>query len=63
MVELRQIRLIAAKHVLHYLKGTIHFSLRYVGGGELMLQGFIDSNWERDTSEMEVPQFIASVWV
>ena len=42
MVELRQIHLVSAKHVLHYLKGTVHYSLRYAGGGELMLYGFVD---------------------
>jgi hypothetical protein len=50
MVEPRQIHWIVAKHVLRYLKGTIHYGLRYVGDGELMLHGFVDSDWAGDAS-------------
>jgi hypothetical protein len=39
MVEPRQVHWVAAKHVLQYLKGTMHFGLRYVGDGELVLHG------------------------
>jgi hypothetical protein len=31
--------------VLRYLRGTIGYGLRYVSGGEVRLQGYIDSNW------------------
>jgi hypothetical protein len=39
------------KCVLHYLKGTIHYDLRSIRYGELMLHGFIDSSWTRNASE------------
>jgi hypothetical protein len=45
MVELRQSHWIIAKHVLQYLKGRVHYGLKYVGDGEFMLHGFIDSNY------------------
>jgi hypothetical protein len=44
MVELWPIHWVVGKHVLRYLKGTIHHGLRYVGNGELMLHGFVDSD-------------------
>lgn len=44
MVEPKQVHWIATKHVLQYFKGIVHFGLRYVGEGELVLHGFIDSN-------------------
>jgi hypothetical protein len=32
MVEPRQVHWIAMKHVLRYLKGTMEYGLRYLGG-------------------------------
>ena len=37
MVELRHVHLIAAKHVLRYLKSTIDYGLRYVADCEFGL--------------------------
>ena len=32
--------------VLRYLKGTIHYGMKYEGDGELLLHGFVDSDWD-----------------
>jgi hypothetical protein len=45
MVEPRGFHLIAAKHVMRYLKGTIDYGLEYVLDLEISLQGFTDSDW------------------
>ena len=45
MVELRHVHLIAAKHVLRHLKGTIDYGLQYVANYEFGLVGNIDSDW------------------
>jgi hypothetical protein len=45
MVESRSVHLVAAKHVLRYLKGTIDYGLRYASDHEISLQGFTDSDW------------------
>jgi hypothetical protein len=37
--------------VLQYLKGTVHYGLMYAGYGELMLHGFVDSNYTGDASD------------
>jgi hypothetical protein len=41
MVEPRHVHLVATKHVLRYLHGTIG----YVSDGEVKLQGYTDSDW------------------
>jgi hypothetical protein len=45
MVELRCVHLIAAKHVMRHLKGTIEYGLIYASYREISLQGFSDSDW------------------
>lgn len=45
MVEPRHVHLIAAKHVLRYLKGTVGYGLRYVSDNEVKLQVYVDSDW------------------
>jgi hypothetical protein len=45
MVEPRSVHLIAAKHVMRYLKGTNDYGLRYASNREISLQGFTDSDW------------------
>jgi hypothetical protein len=45
MVEPRQEHWVAAKHVLRYLRGTVEYGLRYLGDGEVKLQGYTDSDW------------------
>jgi hypothetical protein len=45
MVEPRHVHLVAAKHVLRYMHGTVGYGLRYVSDGEVKLQGYTDSDW------------------
>jgi hypothetical protein len=45
MVESRHVHLIASKHVIRYLKGTVEYGLRYVADCEFGLVGYIDSDW------------------
>jgi hypothetical protein len=48
MVETRQVHWMEVKHMLRYLHGTVGYGLRYVSGGNVKLQGYIDSDWERN---------------
>ena len=41
----RQVHLVAAKHILRYLKGIVDYELRYDTNQKLNLQGYIDSDW------------------
>ena len=51
MVDPRRVHLIAAKHVMRYLKGTLEFGLCYSSDSEFRLFGYIDSNWARSTAD------------
>jgi hypothetical protein len=44
MVEPRQEHWVATKHVLRYLRGIMEYGLRYLGDGEVKLQGYTDSD-------------------
>jgi len=45
MVEPRHIHLVAAKHVMKYLKGTLDYGLRYASDCDFKLYGYVDSDW------------------
>jgi hypothetical protein len=45
MEQPRQVHLVAAKHVIRYLKGTLDYGLRYVTDHEFGLYGYSDSDW------------------
>ena len=45
MVDLRQVHLVAVKHILRYLKETIDYGLRYGSDCEFGLVGYADSDW------------------
>ena len=51
MAEPRHVQLMAAKHVLRYLKGTLDYGLRYASDGEIRLHGFTDSDWARNAKD------------
>ena len=42
---LRHVHLIAAKHILRYLRGTIDYGLKYEVNQKMNLEGYVDSNW------------------
>jgi hypothetical protein len=46
MVKLRQVHWITSKHALRYLRGTMEYGLRYIGGDGVDFQGHTDSDWE-----------------
>ena len=45
LVQPRWVHLVAAKHVMRYLKGTIDFGLYCDGSHEYRLYGYIDADW------------------
>ena len=46
MVEPIHVHIVATKHVMRYLKGTLHCRLIYTADSEFRLCGYINSNWE-----------------
>jgi hypothetical protein len=55
LVEPRCVHIVAAKHVMRYLKGTLDFGLSYNGDHDFRLSGYTDSDWA-------APQDVVSVW-
>jgi hypothetical protein len=45
LVEPRHVHLVAAKHVMRYLKGTVDCGLSYDGDHDFRLSGYTDSDW------------------
>ena len=43
---MRHVHLIATKHILRYLKGTIDYGLKYEVNQKINLKGYVDSDWE-----------------
>ena len=41
----RRVHLVAVKHILRYLKGTIDYGLKYDASQKFNLQGYVESNW------------------
>jgi hypothetical protein len=45
VVESRKVHWIEKEHVIRYLRGTMEYGLRYLGGYVVELQGYTNSNW------------------
>jgi hypothetical protein len=43
--EPRRVHLVAAKHVMRYLKGTMDYGLSYDGDHDFTLSGYTDADW------------------
>jgi hypothetical protein len=51
LVEPIYVHLVAAKHVMRYLKGTIDCGLNYDGDHDFTLSGYTDADWEGSVSD------------
>jgi hypothetical protein len=51
LVEPRCVHLVAAKHVMRYLKGTIDYGLSYDGDHDFTLSGYTDADWVGSVSK------------
>jgi hypothetical protein len=45
MCETKHIHMVAVKHILRYVQGTIAYGLGYTSSGGVMLHGFTDLDW------------------
>ena len=50
MVEPKRMRLIAAKHILHYLHSIVEYGIRYFQDEGIKLIGYTDANWVGSTT-------------
>jgi hypothetical protein len=49
MCESKHIHMVAVKHILRYVQGTIAYGLRYTSSGGVILHGFTDLDWMGST--------------
>ena len=45
LTDPRHVHLIAAKHFLRYLTGTVDYGLKYEPNQKIILEGYVDSDW------------------
>ena len=62
LVQTIRVHLIAAKHVIRHLKGTIDFGLYYDGSHEYRLYGYTDADWARSILDKKALQVDVIVW-
>jgi hypothetical protein len=54
LVEPRHVHLVAKKHVMRYLKGTLDCGLSYDGDHDFTLNGYTDSDWAGSVSDRKI---------
>jgi hypothetical protein len=52
LVQPRRVHLVAAKHVMRYLKGTMDYGLRY--DGDFTLIGYTDADWAGSVTDAKI---------
>ena len=57
----RNVHLIAAKHILRYLKGTVDYGLKYEANQKINLESYVDSDWVVPSIRRTL-QSVASLW-
>ena len=45
LIDPRHVHLIATKHILRYLKGTVDYGLKYEVNQKINLEGYVDLDW------------------
>ena len=53
LTDPKHVHLIAVKHILRYLKGTIDYGLKYDVNRKIKLHGYVDSYWAGNTTTRE----------
>jgi hypothetical protein len=53
MCEIKDIHMVAAKHILRYVLGTISYGLRYTSSGGVMIHGYTYSYWMGNTVDQK----------
>ena len=48
---MKHVHMVAAKHVLRYLKGTMDYGLKYDANKKVNLHGYVDSDWEINNTD------------
>ena len=62
LTDPRNVHLIAVKHILRYLRGTIDYGLKYKVNQNINLEGYVDLDWQAVPLIGRALQDVVSVW-
>ena len=62
LTDLRHVHLIAAKHILRYLKGTVNYGLKYKVDQNINLEGYVHSDWASSAWIERGTHCVSLVW-
>ena len=51
LMDPRSVHLVAVKHILRYLKGTVDYGLKYDANQKFNLWGYVDSYWASSVAD------------
>ena len=54
LMDSRHVHLIATKHILRYLKGTVDYGLKYEVNHMTNLEGYVDSDWVGNSIDRKI---------
>jgi hypothetical protein len=54
LVEPRPVHLVATKHVMRYIKGTLDYGLYFTEDYDFILYGYTDSDWDGSASNRKI---------
>ena len=61
LVEPIRVHLVATKHVMRYIKGTIDYGINYDGDHNFTLSGYTDADWAGSVSNRKALQDVVSI--
>ena len=62
MTDPRSVHLVAAKHILRYLKGTVDYGLKYDANQKINLEGYVDLDWAGSATDRKSTSGCCSSW-
>ena len=62
LTDPRHVHLIAAKHILRYLRGIIDYGLKYEANQNINLEGYVDLDWEGSAIDRKALHGVAFIW-
>ena len=54
LTDPRHVHLIAGKHILRYLKGTVDYGIKYEANQKINLEGYVDLDWAGSANNRKI---------
>ena len=62
LTDPRHVHLIAAKHIMRYLKCTVYYGLKHEVNQKINLEGYVDSDWAGSAIDRKITSGHFLVW-